>query len=231
VLKDNGFEGAASLELTKGMDGKPNNCVHFHIITDDQRDEEDLRKLLEKACERQGLVKGKNFCITYKDLWDGESYFYYFTKYGEKYFHEVILFQPKLLKSGKNSRTLQKFYEIGHWFNEGKGVIWDKIKAYYEEKNGRNIEETGNCDNLDIPEIDDEIATEPVQEEAHNSDDIQQETLDKFVSLKCGDGYIHVDKRLLVDNLYDYPDCLPSLSVMDQRHDWDRYRYSVAFIN
>ena len=139
-LKDHGLGAVANLEATRGDDGKPNGCVHFHIITDDPRRETELRALLEKACQRRRLVKDEDFCITYQPLPDGYNYFNYFTKYGEKYFDKVILFQPKLLKAktGNKRRTLQKFYVIGQWFKKGRGKIkiWDEIKAYMEAKYG-----------------------------------------------------------------------------------------------
>jgi len=109
VLRDNGLSAVASIELTRGKNGKPNNCVHFTLLTDDPRSEKKLRLLIEMACERQGLVKDKDFWISYQDLPDGYGRFNYFTKHGEKYVDEVILFRPKLLRSGRSRRTLQKF--------------------------------------------------------------------------------------------------------------------------
>jgi len=38
---------------------------------------------------------------------------------------------------------LQKFYQIGKWFKEGKGKIWKEIRAYMREKNG------GDSDGVD----------------------------------------------------------------------------------
>lgn len=167
VLTDNGLEAVVSIELTRGKDGKPNGCVHFTILTDDPRSEKELRKLLETACERQGLVNKKDFCITHEDLPDGYGRFNYFTKYGEKYFDKVILFQKGLLKSGKNLRTLQKFYTIGQWFKKGrgKGKIWDEIKAFMQEKYGTDIKETGNSDEIDLSGIGDEIDADGLSNE------------------------------------------------------------------
>ena len=124
VLTDNGFEAVAGIELTKDGNGKPNNSVHFHVLTDAQRSESELRKLFETACERQGLVKGKDFRITYRVLDDGYGYFDYFTKYG-KHSRDVILFVK--------GTGLDKFYQIGKWFGKSKKQIW---KEYIRDRYG-----------------------------------------------------------------------------------------------
>lgn len=152
VLKDNGLEAVASIELTLGKDGKPNNTIHFHVITDDIRHKKELRQLLEMACERQGLINKKDFCITYESLDNGYWRFSYFTKLGEKYFDEVILFQPGLLESG---RTLQKFYQIGNWFYKPKKEIWDDIKAYMAAKNGSDPDKKGFANETEQEAIND----------------------------------------------------------------------------
>jgi hypothetical protein len=134
-LKEHGFEGVANIELTRGAYGKPNNTVHFHLLTDDKRREWELRQLLETACERQSIVKGIDFCVTCRALWDGYRYFDYFTKCDKKYSDRVILFQRGLLESG---RTIQKFYTIGAWYQEdrGKVKIWQEVVAFMREKDG-----------------------------------------------------------------------------------------------
>ena len=167
VLKDHGLSAVASIELTLGKNGKPNNCVHFTLLTDDLRSEKKLRLLIEMACERQGFVNKKDFCISYQYLPDGYGRFNYFTKYGEKYFDEVILFQPKLLKSGKFGRTIQKFYQIDGWFHKTKKQIWEDIKAYMESKKGIDPDKT-ECTNATeqeaindvVPAINDEIESD-----------------------------------------------------------------------
>ena len=121
VLVDNGLEAVANIELTKGKDDRPNNTVHIHVLTDDQREENKLRELFETACERQGLVKDHDFRITSRQLYDGYRYFNYFTKCG--YSNTVILFRKDI--------RLQKFYQIGTWFKESKATIW---KDYIREK-------------------------------------------------------------------------------------------------
>ena len=167
VLCDNGLEAVASIELTLGKDGKPNNTIHYHVITDDPRSERELRQLIETACKRQGFVNKKDFCITYESLDNGYWRFNYFTKYGKKYFDKVILFRPKLLKSGKSGRTLQKFYQIGNWFDKPKKQIWDDIKAYLASKYGIDPEkpECANATEQDAindvaPSINDEIESD-----------------------------------------------------------------------
>ena len=123
VLTDNGLEAVASIELTKGIDGKPNNTVHFHLLTDDRRCERELRKLLETACERQGLLKDNDFSITYRELYDGYGYLDYLTKHRAS--DEVILF--------RKGTGLQKFCVIGKWFGKSKKQIW---REYIRERYG-----------------------------------------------------------------------------------------------
>jgi len=164
VLTDNGLVAVANLELTRGKDGKPNNCVHSHILTDDQRSGGELQQLLETACERQGLVKGQDFQVDHRLLWDGYRYFNYFTKFGKKYFNKVILFEKGLLESG---RTLQKFYTIGAWFKKGrgKGKIWDEIKAECQKKHRVDIDDSNNSKDNDLADIDNELPNESIPEE------------------------------------------------------------------
>jgi len=126
-LKDHKFEGFANIELTRNKSGQPNNRVHFHILTDDSRSEQEIRELFNKACERYGLVRNTDFWISYKELWDGDQYFEYFTKRNR---NGVILFQKGL--------KLQKLYRIGKWFTNGKCALWKEIKAIMREKYGNN---------------------------------------------------------------------------------------------
>jgi hypothetical protein len=181
VLTDNGLEAVANIELTRGEDWEPNNCVHFHLITDDPRSEEELRLLLEMACERQGLVKDTDFCITYQKLYDGYWRFSYFTKFGKKYFYSVILFEKNL--------GLDKFYEIGKWFHKPQVQIWEDIITFMREKNGSDIEKTGNpddpdnSDDIDLPSTDGELSCESLQENYIDlsADDIPTTTSIDFI--------------------------------------------------
>jgi hypothetical protein len=168
-LSDNELQAVANIELTRGDDGLPNNTVHFHIITDDPRSEEELRELIETASERQGLVKDEDFCITYEYLPYGYWRFNYFTKYGKKYFNIVILFEKELLESG---RTLQKFYTIGQWFKKGrgKGKIWDEIKAECQKKHRIDLDDPNNGKDNDLADIDNELPNDPAPEECTVTD-------------------------------------------------------------
>ena len=141
-IKEHGIEAVANLELTKGEDDKPNNTVHSHVLTDDQRSEDELRELFNTACLRSGLAS-KNFRVDFRLLWNGYTYFKYFTKYD--YIDKVILFQV--------GTGLQKFYEIGTWFSKSKPEIWDEIKAYMKEKDGIDPDD---ADSENDPLIDDE---------------------------------------------------------------------------
>ena len=127
VLVDNGLEAVTNIELTRGKNGKPNNTVHFHILTNDPRSQSDLRRLFETACERQGLIKDKDFWISYQELDDGCGYLSYFTKYG--FSDEVILF--------RKDTGLQKFCVIGRWFRMNKKQIW---KEYIRERYGTDLD-------------------------------------------------------------------------------------------
>ena len=215
VLVDNGLEAVTSIELTRGKNGRPNNTVHFHIITDDPRSEQELRQLLETACKRQGLVQDNDFCVDHRLLWDGYRYFNYFTKYGEKYFDKVILFQKGLLESGK---TIQKFYTIGQWYQKGRGKIqiWDEIKAYCQEKYGTDIEETGSSDGIDLANVDDELTSEPPAQE-----------VDVAFSLDVADDGNRVPMTWN-ECPTDYH--LPKEDIRDRRKDWQRFKYSVSYL-
>jgi hypothetical protein len=106
----------AAIELTRDGKGKPNNTVHFHIITDSERDEQEIANMIMKACRQKGLRK-KDYRVDRRKLWDGCKYFNYFTKYG--YEHKVILFQKGLY--------VQKFYQIGKWYRKTKKELWAEI--------------------------------------------------------------------------------------------------------
>ena len=163
-LKDHGLNAVANIELTRGVDGKPNNTVHFHILTDDERSLEELRVLLEVACKHQGLAKDRDFWIRGRVLWNGEWYFNYFTKY--RYSDVVILF--------RKHTGIQKFYQIGRWFEDGrgKGVIWAEIIAYMAAKDGSHpdkvdelpIELTGERPAVDLDAIADWCEHPPLME-------------------------------------------------------------------
>ena len=146
ILRKAGIQAVANIELSRVVPriGPPNNLVHFHVLTDDNRSEKELRDLFKKACKDSGLDK-KDFIINYKEIEDGYWYFNYFTKFDEKSrgkytkkkdikearerkwsWLTVLLFEKKCGEIG-----LQKFYQIGTWFEKGrgKGKIWDEIKA------------------------------------------------------------------------------------------------------
>ena len=224
-LKEHGIEGVASIELTRGADRKANNCVHFHILTDDLRSEDEIRSICNRACERDGFKRGINFRIDFRSLYDGESYFYYFTKFG--YPEKVILFKPRLLKSGGG---LQKFYQIGRWFKKTKSLLWEEIKNYMREKDGSDPDRIDGKDEVDLPNItEDGLSNEPVEDKVAN-----ETASDRFVWLQYRHGYIPIDKRLLIPDLTYYPDidfdCLLPERLPDRRQDWKRFKYNVAFL-
>ena len=79
-LQRHGLEAVMSIEPTRDVFGRPSNTVHFHIITDDSRSEHELKDLLIKACNLQGLVEHIDFCVGYRALYDPDGYLDYFTK-------------------------------------------------------------------------------------------------------------------------------------------------------
>jgi len=164
ILTDNSLEAVANIELTREGNGRPNNSVHFHVLTDTQRSESELRKLFETACERQGLVKGKDFWITYRVLYDGYEYFDYFTKYG-KHSREVILFVK--------GTGLDKFYQIGKWFGKSKKGIW---KEYIRERYGTDPDKIDKS--IIVPEIDElsgELSVDSSEPEQDRASDKENE--------------------------------------------------------
>jgi hypothetical protein len=146
-LKEHDIEAVANIELTRGKDGAPNNTVHFHVLMDDQRSEQELHDLFNTACERGGLNR-EDFRIDYRPLWNGDWYFRYFTKYG--YSDRVILF--------RQGTGIQKFYQIGKWFTKSKRQIWEDIKAYMREKYGTHPDK---ADELPCELIGEDLDAEP----------------------------------------------------------------------
>lgn len=122
-LKEHGIEAIASIELTRDASRKPNNTVHFHILTSDQRSKSTLRRMLGRACSNQRLVRGKDYWFSVRTIPKPDRYFEYFTKRNRK---DVILF--------KRGLRIQKFYEIGHWFYKPKKQIWQDVIAYMRDK-------------------------------------------------------------------------------------------------
>ena len=85
ILRRAGLQAVVAIELsrTKPRTGSPNNQVHYHFLTDDERSEDELRALFNKACKDSGLGK-KDFRIDYGTVDDGYWYFDYFTKFDRK---------------------------------------------------------------------------------------------------------------------------------------------------
>ena len=168
-LREHGLESAVSIELTRGADGQPNNTVHFHFLLDDPRKEKEIRELFHTACRSSGL-NDKDFRIDYRELTNGYTYFNYFTKCG--YSERVILFQK--------GTGIQKFYQVGKWYQKSKIQIWEDVKTYYREKNNANIEESNNSDELvSFNEADKEYLSDEVPLELGAFTDLDREVLRK----------------------------------------------------
>jgi len=119
-----------SIEPTTDGFGNPNDCVHFHILTDDDRGVEFLRELVKTASLSAGLkskslngVPKNEFDIECRSLPDYDGYIRYFTKHNRE--DEVYLFI-------RGSR-IKRFYTIGDWYidadgnRESKGDKWNAI--------------------------------------------------------------------------------------------------------
>jgi len=144
-LAKHGLEADVSSELTKGVNGQPNNTVHYHILTDDPRSKSEVLKLMHTACKQYGLVRDRDYRVNYRKLYNGYTYFRYFTKYG----YETPLFCK--------GTGIQKFYQIGKWFKKGKIKIWDEIKKEMQEKYGTEPDVTDENESLpderDLPGV------------------------------------------------------------------------------
>ena len=217
-------------------------------MLDDPRREGKLRELFSRACERNGLVRGKDFRVDYRLLWDGYRYFNYFTKYG--YSNRVILFQKG---EGRKDRAIQKFYQVGNgkWFHKNKDLIWEDVKAWLQKKFGSDVEESEIPDYDDDPDGTDNDSTEqsynddvPVGENVWTMwckypDDTWDEVCARF-DQSIADKNQTQDRELTQDCIVtempswcdipsdDYP--LPKRTI-NRRHEWERFRYSVAFLN
>ena len=151
-LKEHDIEAIVAIELTYGKDEKPNNRVHYHILTDDPRSLKELEKLIEKPCKRRKLIRNKNYGIRSRELPDGFGYIGYYTKrtridkdwceqHGKR---RVILF-------AKNT-GIRKFYQIGKWYKDenGKKTSKKKIwKAFIEERYKTKSEQKSTINDSD----------------------------------------------------------------------------------
>jgi hypothetical protein len=119
-LHKKGFEAVVTIECTCDDKCIPNNCVHYHFLTDDIRSIDELIALFITACEKAGLTQKEDFTIKLIQLFNGLGYFYYFTKCG-KHKDKVILFQ--------NGLNIQKFHFIGNWFRKTQEKLWKEFIA------------------------------------------------------------------------------------------------------
>lgn len=136
-LKDHGIVAVVAIELTRGKNGEPNNTVHFHILTDDPRSEEELEKLLIKACERKsvGLDEGEDFIVGFRELTRPETCFDYFTKRNRTDKDWCKLNKKKRVILFEKGTGLQKFYEIGKWYKKKESELWEDFKDICFGKN------------------------------------------------------------------------------------------------
>ena len=271
-LKEHGIEAVANIELTRGEDGEPNDKTHFHILSDDTRSEDEIRKLFNTACLRSGLNR-KDFRIDYRELYDGYAYFDYFVKYGKRFSNKVILFQ-------KGIKGLDKFYRIGNWFRESKKKLW---KGFLQDKYGTDSDKTVCVPDEDeeLPDelkqefdatIEDEVPVDGISMDLERSYQLERYGVDldevtggnesitrlyilgvgKFRKVS-GAGWFCIDEfNLLCKPIHKvrtkvYYDCpnvggtpawnkcssdyrlSRTVRIRDRRHEWKRFRYSIAF--
>jgi hypothetical protein len=136
-LRKAGLNAVANIEPTEDGFGHPTDTVHFHILTDDERDKDFLRQLGRDACLAAGLqdkamcnAPRNEFDVECRDIYDYDRYIDYFTKLDREEYVNLFI---------KKSR-IQRFYTIGNWFSDangnprGKGDIWKEIKQETKER-------------------------------------------------------------------------------------------------
>jgi len=205
----------------------------------DTRNEKEHRELLEIACENNGLVKDIDYWVSYRKLDDGYGYFNYFTKYGN--FYDVVLFQ----KGEGKKKAIQKFYEIGKgkWFYKSKELIWEDVKAYLQAKFNTDIEENETPDYYeeflgytDQTYSDIEIPSDMSQESIDRINEKYKSEQDNILETEI---IVEVNRKEKVSDWFGCPldyhlpqkNILPQKQIRDKRYEWDRYRYSIAFLN
>jgi hypothetical protein len=137
-LRNKGLEAITNIELTRDPFKNPTNRVHFHILTDDPRNEDELQNLFIKPCKRRRLVECVDFTISCTEITAPKTIFDYFTKRtrtdrdecAKMGWNRVLLFVPKF--------RIQKFREIksknGMWFRKKIDDLWKEFK---EKKHGK----------------------------------------------------------------------------------------------
>lgn len=127
---------AAVLELSSGVDGYPDEHIHYHFLFDTTLTPETMREKMKDVCLNSKLgFYGKDFDLLSFDIpcW-GQRMIHYFTKYGAKYERQG---KVRLFKKGLR---LRKFLYSRDWFVEQDGTrttkakILERLKAEYKQK-------------------------------------------------------------------------------------------------
>jgi hypothetical protein len=130
-LRKAGINAVACIEPTRDGFGNPNDTVHFHILTDDERGIDYLKDLTRTACLAAGLQDkavshaAKNeFDVECRELWDYDGYIKYFTKVD----------MPEKVHLFIQGSRVQRFYTIGDWYIDDDGNTKQKGESWQEVK-------------------------------------------------------------------------------------------------
>ena len=143
-LRKSGLNAFVALEPTDDGFGNPNDCVHFHILTDDDRGIDFLRELGRTICLAAGLqdkevcnAPENEFDVECRGLYDYAGYIDYVTKHNRE--DEVHLFI-------RGSR-IQRFYFLNDWYIDANGNrrnktdIWKEIIQETRARDHANTEQ------------------------------------------------------------------------------------------
>jgi len=191
-LRKSGLNAFVALEPTDDGFGNPNDCVHFHILTDDMRGIDALRELGRTVCLAAGLqdkavcnAPENEFDVECRGLYDYAGYIDYVTKHNRE--DEVHLFI-------RGSR-MQRFYFLNDWYIDADGNrrnktdIWDEIKqeTAARERSRTKREQQKSTDVSNAPNIEVEV-------DRHRTPKMRED--DRFVWLPVRNDYVKIDKRL-----------------------------------
>lgn len=125
----------AVIELTRGKDGRPNNCVHYHFLFDTRMDRNELKEFMKIVCLNGNFGRYKeDFELIFPNtkITCYKTKIKYFTKFGMP--ERVILF--------RKGPGIRKFYYSKDWFVDQSGNtikrehLLKKLKNEYKRRKG-----------------------------------------------------------------------------------------------